>query len=567
MTQNRPFLTLPPWLGPALAGLLLLLLPIGRPLTDGDTAYYALIAQHMVETGDWMTLRYPGRDELVDKPPLTIWLIAASYLLFGFNEAAIRLWHVLMSIGTVAVVQATAGLFFSRAVASLAGWVLLTSCLFVYCAFVPQQDMPLTFFASAAFYGFARFLRGDGWRWTYLSWASLALGLLARGPQAVVFPLLAAGITVLAVVGWDLKPGARAAAGPGPFLRSPAVSPAAAVGHLVLGGLVFVAIGAPWFVHQYLVHGWPIIDLLLGAGQARFLQDTGRGPDVLRFWSYVPLLFVALLPWSGWILPSLGHAWRGLRQPGHPLPHREPDASNARTGLILFGAWFLVAFWLPFAIQWRVIRYLLPALPPLAVLIAHAAETAGQRTYRAAAWLSMLVAVPVSILVVAVYAVAFPEEQAVYVSFLRPFLTVLGIATAAFVILALSQRRRTALLGLIAGGWLAFALLFQSLAGYADKLLPAYGAVRAASGLPHPVVIAQGYGGPLFAFYGQLLAAQAQRNPADAAALLTEHGAVVLVGGKSPVQAVLDGLDAQAEVLWEAGGFTVVRASASPRSP
>lgn len=541
---------LAPWVGPVVAGLLLLVLPAGLPLTDGDTAYYALIARHMVETGDWMTLRYPESLQLVDKPPLTIWLIAASYLLFGFNELAVRLWHILLSVGAVAVVQATAGLFFPRAVVTLSGWVLLTSFLFVYCAFVPQQDMPLTFFASLAFYGFARFLRGHGWLWTYLSWVSLALGLLARGPQAVVFPLLVAGLTVLACMrlGRRLEDVPLASASPGEVLR-----------HVVLGGLLFVALGAPWFVHQYLVHGWPIIDLLLGAGQARFLQNTGRGPDVLRFWSYVPLLFVAMLPWAGWIIPGLSHGWSTWRRQGGQMLGRRESGSAEGVGLILFGAWFLVAFFLPFAIQWRVIRYLLPALPPLAVLIAYAAETAGHRAHRVAAWLSFIVAAPVAVLVVAVYALAFPEEQAVYVSFLRPFLTVLGIAAMASVIMALTRRERPALVCLTAGSLLAFVLLFQSLGSYAGHLLPEYGAVQFAAGLSEAAVVADGYGSPMLAFAARRVGANL--DPASARTVLAERGSVVMVGNAAVVQAALEELGARASVLWENGGFVVVRAA------
>ncbi len=554
----------PVWLRPGLVGLLLLLSPVNLPLTDGDTAYYALIAQRMVESGDWFTLRYPGSDALVDKPPLTIWLIAASYLIFGVNELAIRLWHVLMSVGTVILLQATAVRFFAREAASLAGWVLLTSILFVYCAFVPQQDMPLTFFSTLAFYGLARFITDRRWRWTYLFWTSLALGLLARGPQAVLFPGLVAALTLFGVRWIALRN-----TGPGRPAVPTGTSPASVAGHLLLGGALFLAIGAPLFVHQYLTHGWAIIDLLLGRGQSRFLADLDTGgPTILHFWSYFPLLFVAVLPWSGWLVPSVLHGWRRLRRTGAGASVQyggatEPGTgSSASLGLVLFGTWFLVAFLLPFLIQWRVIRYLLPALPPLAVLIADSAHSGGPRLTRTAAWMSMLIAAPVVVVVAVAYAGAFPEEQSVYVGFLTPFLAVVSIAVTGFAGLAVIGRRpRAALTTLVVGSLLAYAVLFQSLGNYREELLPEYAASRVLASRPEPAVIAGSPIGPSLAFYAQRAGAMRLSSPADARRFLESHGSLLILGPSAQTGLLVRELGTSGDLLWDGAGYAIVRAA------
>lgn len=52
------------------------------PLTDGDSAFYAKIAKNMAVTGDWLTLKYGDAGTIINKPPLMIWLTAASFKVF-----------------------------------------------------------------------------------------------------------------------------------------------------------------------------------------------------------------------------------------------------------------------------------------------------------------------------------------------------------------------------------------------------------------------------------------------------------------------------------------------------
>ena len=54
-----------------------------------DECYYAQKAKEMVRSGDWLTQRYVGRPCHMN-PWLHMWMIAASYRLFGINEWAAR---------------------------------------------------------------------------------------------------------------------------------------------------------------------------------------------------------------------------------------------------------------------------------------------------------------------------------------------------------------------------------------------------------------------------------------------------------------------------------------------
>src|SRR5579863_10134263 len=75
------------------------------PLLDDADASHAQAAQHMAESGDWITLKVDGIRYL-EKPPLPYWLVAGLYRVFGQNVFATRLPNalaVLMRVAGVAV--------------------------------------------------------------------------------------------------------------------------------------------------------------------------------------------------------------------------------------------------------------------------------------------------------------------------------------------------------------------------------------------------------------------------------------------------------------------------------
>ena len=74
------------------------------PYADTTEARYAEIARLMVQTGDWIT---PWFDEGVPfwgKPPLSFWLQALSFKLFGISEFAGRFPAWLASLGIITII-------------------------------------------------------------------------------------------------------------------------------------------------------------------------------------------------------------------------------------------------------------------------------------------------------------------------------------------------------------------------------------------------------------------------------------------------------------------------------
>ena len=69
------------------------------PLLDDADASHAQVAQHMVETGDWVTMKLNGIRYL-EKPPLPYWLDRRFYAIFGQNAFATRLPNALALLGS-----------------------------------------------------------------------------------------------------------------------------------------------------------------------------------------------------------------------------------------------------------------------------------------------------------------------------------------------------------------------------------------------------------------------------------------------------------------------------------
>ena len=95
--MNQPRLR---WLLLVLTLLTFFFLLGSRSLNEPDEGRYAVIAQEMLETGDWLVPHFWYVPHL-DKPPLTYWSVALSLSVFGHNEWAVRLPSALAALGCV----------------------------------------------------------------------------------------------------------------------------------------------------------------------------------------------------------------------------------------------------------------------------------------------------------------------------------------------------------------------------------------------------------------------------------------------------------------------------------
>ncbi len=123
---------------------LVLILPgIDRDIATDHEGQRGYPPQEMFLTGDWIVPRL-NHEPYLKKPPLIYWHTAASYSLFGINEAAARLPSALAGIAVLLVVSTWAWQAFAdRRIAFLAGLVAATNLLILDRARQSQIDIHL----------------------------------------------------------------------------------------------------------------------------------------------------------------------------------------------------------------------------------------------------------------------------------------------------------------------------------------------------------------------------------------------------------------------------------------
>ncbi len=312
---------------------------LGRgAVTDSDEAFYAEAAREMVETGDWLTPTFNYQPRL-QKPVLFYWLTAATYLLTGPTEAAARFWSACAGLGLVLVTAAAARRWFDADTALLAGAIVATNFGYFALGRAALPDLPLTFFITVSTYAALVAVLEDERRprrWVILAAVSLAVGFLTKGPVSVVLPALVVGPLVL-VERRGLRLGFR---------------------DVAAGALVFAVIAAPWYVAMWWQHGLGYVQgFFVGDNFERFATD--RFNDPRPWWFYVPVIAGGLLPWTPLALVWLGPIWQFLT--------RRRGISTIELRLLVWAVAPLLFYTISIGKQ---PRYMLPVLPPLAILLA-----------------------------------------------------------------------------------------------------------------------------------------------------------------------------------------------------
>ena len=178
-------------------GLLILAAGIGlRDPWPADEPRFALIAQEMVESGNWL-LPHIGGVLYPDKPPLFFWLVAAFYLLTGSIRVAILMPGVVAGIGVLLLVSDLGRRLWDPKTGILCGATLLAIVQFPLQMKTGQIDGLLCLWTTLGIYGFSRhLLLGPDWRWWAIGGMAAGLGVITKGvgilPYLIVIPYLAA---------------------------------------------------------------------------------------------------------------------------------------------------------------------------------------------------------------------------------------------------------------------------------------------------------------------------------------------------------------------------------------
>jgi 4-amino-4-deoxy-L-arabinose transferase-like glycosyltransferase len=312
-----------------------LIVGLGEPAVRRTQEARVLVtAREMLGGGPdrWLVPHANGSVRL-RKPPLAYWFTAASFAVFGVSEAAGRAPAALAGWLTLAVTYAIGRFLFDWRVGLLAAAALLSCFGFAHYTTLAETDPYVALFVTAAIgttyrgYVAAGEMRAaPSAGWFHLGAGCAALALLAKGPPAAYPIILLVTLSAIERRWVALR-------------RS-----------LLCGApLTFLAIGAPWFAY-ILRHpqAWQAAEDLRNSA-------AGGGGHGEWFFEYVPQLLAVLAPWSA--LASLAAVAAAQRA----------RADARLRALLVWVASILVPL-----CAWgnKQPHYLLPLLPPVALLVA-----------------------------------------------------------------------------------------------------------------------------------------------------------------------------------------------------
>jgi len=312
---------------------------LGRgAITDSDEAFYAEASREMVASGDWITPYY-NYETRFQKPILYYWLTSATYLVTGPSELGARLWAALAGIGLVLVTAAAGRRWYDETTGLLAGAIVATNFGYFTIGRMALPDLPLTFCITLAIWAaLVSTLESERSprKFVLLAAVGLGAGFLMKGPVGLIVP----AVVILPILMIER--------------RSIALTPS----DIVLGFGVLVAIAVPWYVVMWFRHGNEYLQsFFIGDNFERFA--TARFNEPRPWWFYVPVVAGGLLPWTPLALVWLGPITQFVR--------RRRDIGTVDLRLLLWAMLPLLFYSLSVGKQ---PRYVLPVLPPLAILLA-----------------------------------------------------------------------------------------------------------------------------------------------------------------------------------------------------
>ncbi|HSQ78832.1 MAG TPA: phospholipid carrier-dependent glycosyltransferase, partial [Nitrospirota bacterium] len=308
-----------------------------RALSVPDEGRYVEIPREMVSTGDYITPRLNGV-KYFEKPVLFYWLESLSIRLFGLHEFTLRLWPALCALFGCLAVYVAGRRLYGRRSGLIASVVLATNLLYYGLGRAIVLDMPVTALLTGALFSFligmheVPGLRRRLFLWSFYAFSALAV--LTKGLIGVFIPGMVIVAWIMVLGEWRV-------------LKTM---------YLPTGLALFLLIAAPWhvmvmranpeFFHFYFI-------------QEHFLRYlTTMHSRYQPPWFFIPVILLGLFPWSVFLVQAIRHN----------LPSTWRERHEHRDALFLI-LWAGLVFLFFSASDSKLVPYILPVFPPLALLI------------------------------------------------------------------------------------------------------------------------------------------------------------------------------------------------------
>lgn len=326
-------------------------------LVGPDEPRYAWIARAMAQTGDWVTPRLYG-SPWFEKPVLYYWAAAIGFLLRLPPEWAARLPSAFAALGAALCISWLAWKWYRPvefcpwSPALLAPLIFSTSVAAIGFARAGGPDMPFAASLTLAMASAAIILGGAGALHASTNSANTAV-LRHRGLAVVCFGAFL-GLAVLAK-----GPAAIILAGGAVLLWALATKQWAAVFRLLHPYAIasFCIIALPWYVLCALRNPGFFHVFILQHNFERYLTPVFQHRQ--PFWFFIPITLLATLPWTVFLIPATRDGWQLWRERNW---HKSPG--------FFFACWALFPILFFSFSQSKLPGYILPSIPPLALVIA-----------------------------------------------------------------------------------------------------------------------------------------------------------------------------------------------------
>jgi 4-amino-4-deoxy-L-arabinose transferase-like glycosyltransferase len=316
------------------------------PLFDVDEGAFSEATREMLVGKNYLTTFLNGKPRF-DKPILIYWLQLVSVRTFGLSEFAFRFPSAVSS----ALWAITTFLFVRKerndGEAWLAASLMVLSLQITIIAKAAIADALLNCCLAISMFAIYRYRRLGQASSIYLAFGAIGLGMLAKGPIALLIPLAVSFVFFL--LQRDLNGWMRAVSHPG-------------------GMLLFLLIVLPWYTLEYLDQGKAFLEGFFMKHNVGRFSSSLEGHSGSLFY-YVPVVLLGIMPSTGLFFVVLRH-----------LRTLVSDPLN-RFCLVWFG--FVFAF---FSLSGtKLPHYMIYGYTPLFLLMANAFPS-GRRPVLLALW-------------------------------------------------------------------------------------------------------------------------------------------------------------------------------------
>ena len=317
------------------------------PLTDTTEARYAHTALIMALSGDWITPYYDLGVAFWGKPPFSFWMEALSIKVFGVHDFSARFPAMIFTLFNMALIYTYLKRFHSKE-SALWGILIYFSFLLTYTlSGAILTDPYLAFATTLSMIAFVMLLKEQEKYWGYLFFLGLGIGMLAKGPLAIV--IVGGGMFFWMLFDFKTR---FMSLGKLPWLR---------------GILLMLIISLPWYIMAELKTPGFLDYFIIGEHFKRFV-DAGWSGDLYgvahkKFHGMIWLMWIiSSFPWVFLVFSALS---KQVRQKENLLKKLKSDSIGSY--FVMWSLFTMTFFTLSGNVLWT---YILPALPSLAILLA-----------------------------------------------------------------------------------------------------------------------------------------------------------------------------------------------------